>query len=114
MSHQVSPFAAMTGVEKQLKWLEYQSIQLPYVEAAMDPQPTSQEEKKEEASDKIEQPIAVDPATERPQPPPEVPRVMLDYQKTRHSQYDAVIARMKQAALQSQRSQALQLTQQGH
>lgn len=114
MSRQVSPFAAMTGAEKQLKWLEYQSIQLPYVEAAMDPTPAPREEKREEPSEQVEQPVAVEPARERPQPPPEVPRVMSDYQKTRHSQYDAVIARMKQAALQSQRFQALQLTQQGH
>ena len=30
MKSQVSPFAALTGAEKQLKWLEYQSIRLPY------------------------------------------------------------------------------------
>ena len=33
MSRQQSPFAALTGAEKQIKWLEYQSIRLPYVPA---------------------------------------------------------------------------------
>lgn len=122
MSRQVSPFAALTGVEKQMKWLEYQSIRLPYVEASMDafPAPAAEEkpaeqpkedEKKEKAS---AQPVVAEAEAQRPQPPPEVPRVMLYDQKTRHSQYDAVIARMKQAALQSQHFRSLQAAQQGH
>lgn len=36
MKTQVSPFAALTGEEKQLKWLEYQSIRLPYTETAVE------------------------------------------------------------------------------
>ena len=36
MKGQVSPFAALTGEEKQLKWLEYQSIRLPYTETAVE------------------------------------------------------------------------------
>ena len=36
MSHQQSPFAALTGAEKQIKWLEYQSIRLPYVQNAIE------------------------------------------------------------------------------
>jgi len=29
MSNHTSPFAALTGAEKQIRWLEYQSIRLP-------------------------------------------------------------------------------------
>lgn len=36
MSERVSPFAALTGAEKQIKWLEYQSIRLPYIEGGME------------------------------------------------------------------------------
>ena len=107
MSNHLSPFAALTGAEKQIRWLEYQSIRLPYVQGSMDPvpectkvpaqpQPDSEKPKKEEA------------ACDRPQPPPEVPRVMPDLQRSRHSQYDAVIARLKQAELQARRLQASQ------
>lgn len=97
MSKQVSPFAALTGAEKQIRWLEYQSIRLPYVEAKLDEAP-----KEAEVSNAPEKVQPVHYAAERPQPPPEVPRTMpVDYQKSRHSQYDAVIARLKQAELQS-------------
>lgn len=118
MSRQVSPFAALTGVEKQMKWLEYQSIRLPYVEASMDAIPTPADERpsdppKKENKNSV-QPVVAEAEARHPQPPPEVPRVMPYEQKTRHTQYDAVIARMKQAALQSQRFQSLQSTQQGH
>lgn len=114
MSKQISPFAALTGAEKQIRWLEYQSIRLPYVEANMD-EPV--EAAQPATVDVVKKPEVVptaeakSAAIERPQPPPEVPRTMpADYQKTRHSQYDAVIARLKQAELQSRRysSQASQ------
>ena len=104
MSRQISPFAALTGAEKQIRWLEYQSIRLPYVEVDTcdpprpEPKPVS-EPSKQECN-----------APERPQPPPEVPRTMpnpAEFQKTRHSQYDAVIARLKQAELQSRRQSPL-------
>ena len=112
MSRQVSPFAALSGAEKQIRWLEYQSIRLPYVS-------TESEEWKEKAvqehaetkTETHEKPKEV----ERPQPPPEVPRSMADLQRTRHSQYDAVIARMKQAELQARQSQKLShLSQQSY
>jgi len=100
MSKQVSPFAALTGAEKQIRWLEYQSIKLPYVDTPIDNEP--QTAKAKEAIQPVQQ--AQTRAPERPQPPPEVPRTLpADYQKTRHSQYDAVIARLKQAELQSRR-----------
>ena len=102
MSRQISPFAALTGAEKQIRWLEYQSIRLPYVQVEEEnhaaPCETIPPAKPAEPELKSKQ--------ERPQPPPEVPRSMpnpADYQKTRHSQYDAVIARLKQAELQSRR-----------
>ena len=103
MSHHQSPFAALTGAEKQIKWLEYQSIRLPYVQNGIEPpaDTPARQEKTISACEAKETSVVY----ERPQPPPEVPRVMPDFQKTRHSQYDAVIARMKQAELQSRRFQ---------
>lgn len=79
-----SPFAALTGAEKQLKWLEYQSVRLPYIAVNDDaPAPPVVKEKEEAVTPPI------------PVPPPEIRQ----FQKVRHSQYDAVIARMKQAEL---------------
>ncbi len=105
MSRQQSPFAALTGAEQQIRWLEYQSVRLPYVETPLD------EIAKEEKTIKVQSkptPPSV-PANERPQPPPEVPRsIPADYAKTRHSQYDAVIARLKQAELQTRMSHSVQ------
>lgn len=100
MNKQVSPFAALTGAEKQIRWLEYQSIRLPYVDLHASEAATSE---LAEAESEIQQQTTAQPQPlERPQPPPEIPRVMpSDFQKTRHSQYDAVIARMKQAELQA-------------
>ncbi len=107
MKKQVSPFAALTGAEKQIRWMEYQSIRLPYVETQnMDQAEAEKAEEKE-----LEK--ALQPTVERPQPPPEVPRIIHEFQRTRHSQYDAVIARMKQAELQSRRSVS-QTAQQSH
>jgi len=110
VSRQISPFAALTAAEQQIKWLEYQSIRLPYMESSIDSNETEKDkenrllpkgtERAPETSMHTSQP-------ERPQPPPEVPRVMPDFSKTRHSQYDAVIARLKQAELQSRRAQSL-------
>lgn len=111
MSRHQSPFSALTGAEKQIKWLEYQSIRLPYVQNSIEA-PSEQHHIPEET---ISNPVKRElPTTcERPQPPPEVPRTMPDFQKTRHSQYDAVIARMKQAELQSRRFESsLQSVQQ--
>lgn len=85
MSRTSSPFAELTGTEKQLKWLEYQTVRLPYVQGAVDAAP---------------EPKAPLPEKETVQIPPPAPtpsRTYQEYQKTRHSQYDAVIARMKQA-----------------
>ena len=116
-NRQVSPFAALSGAEKQIRWLEYQSIRLPYVYAETEtpkkeisktqaPQDGDQKKFQAESEEKAVR-------MERPQPPPEVPRVMPDMQKTRHGQYDAVIARMKQAELQALQSRSCsQMTQQ--
>lgn len=105
LGKQLSPFAELTGDEKQIRWLEYQSLRLPYIQTEATKTETTpvvsvtKEEKKPEHKS-VE--------FERPQPPPEVPRVMPVYQGgSRHSQYDAVIARMKQAELQSRRYQAM-------
>lgn len=110
MSKQISPFAALTGAEKQIRWLEYQSIRLPFVETQLDAEPEKTEVQPAVAAPKKEAATAMAP--ERPQPPPEVPRTMpSDYQRSRHSQYDAVIARLKQAELQARRN-ASQATKQ--
>lgn len=111
MSRQVSPFAALSGVDKQIRWLEYQSIRLPYVSCESMTENNHTNPVTEQSSAPAA--AASQSTFERTQPPPEIPRAMpADYQKTRHSQYDAVIARMKQAELQSRRSQiSLQPTQ---
>lgn len=97
MSQHVSPFAALTGAERQIKWLEYQSIKLPYIQSDI--------QTETEADTVPQPPPAPAPVRTAPPPPPEVPRgpVRQDFQRTRHSQYDAVIARMKQAELQTGR-----------
>lgn len=111
MNRQVSPFASLSGADKQIRWLEYQSIRLPYVSVSSDTETHQalEKQKKETAPVATVQPHP----PERPQPPPEVPRtVPADYQRSKHTQYDAVIARLKQAELQS-RHYASQSSQQG-
>ena len=98
---QTSPFAELTGDEKQIKWLEYQSLKLPYVQAAAHTEQPASHFSGKDHGEGTEHAKAKSQDTERPQPPPEVPRVMPVNQQIRHSQYDAVIARMKQAELQS-------------
>ena len=99
MSGRVSPFAALTGAEKQIKWLEVQSVRLPYVEGAL--------ERAVEPSPRVEAPRS-EPKEERPsstkaesgkaeQSCIQMGTARLEFQKTRHQQYDAVIERMKQA-----------------
>lgn len=93
MTKSVSPFAKMTCGEKQLKWLEYQSIRLPYVQAGVDPEPLTPPRQAEEVkpAPKEEKPAAPAPT------PPQRMSYPPEYLKPRHRQYDAVIARMKQA-----------------
>lgn len=83
MNGRVSPFAALTSDEKQIKWLEVQSIRLPYVQGELEAQP---QEPQPPVKPEEQQKPAPSKATER-----------AEFQKTRHRQYDAVIARMKQA-----------------
>lgn len=111
MSQQVSPFAALTGAEKQIRWLEYQSIRLPYVQSGVEEQIEEKASDKHAEAAEMKQTYTSKKALplqqERPQPPPEIPRTVEEFQKTKHSQYDAVIARMKQAELQTRRFQNL-------
>lgn len=119
MSDRISPFAALTGAEKQIKWLEYQSVRLPYIQASMEQKPeTLLEPQKNEAAQQQAEARETCAKTEPSQnpparlvPPPEVfvsPQASAnDFQRTRHSQYDAVIARMKQAELQARTYHAM-------
>lgn len=109
MNGQVSPFAALTGAEKQIKWLEYQSVRLPYIQTTAETEPAMPVEKLKPAPAEVKPANVQQPSPTRPLPPPEIPRAaqQTDFQKTRHSQYDAVIARMKQAELQTQRYQSM-------
>jgi len=107
LSKQVSPFAALTGAERQIKWLEYQSVRLPYVEMNEPMEKKNSLQNTEKEAESIKPQVL---ERERPQPPPEVPRTINEFQKTRHSQYDAVIARLKQAELQSRKYSSLQAT----
>ena len=112
MAKQISPFAALSNADKQLRWLEYQSIRLPYISA--DLESGDAENTLPASSSKAVHP-RLDPQTkavEYPQPPPEIPRSMpSEFSKTRHGQYDAGIARMKQAELQARRSMNSQTPQ---
>ena len=101
MSKKLSPFAALTGAEKQIRWLEYQSIRLPYVHADLETAEKPQDEIKKESEK------ALPNHQERPHIHiPEVNKVN-EFQKTRHSQYDAVISRMRKAELQTSQYQSL-------
>lgn len=94
MSRTSSPFAELTGAEKQLKWLEYQTVRLPYVQGAVDAAPEPQNPLPEKES------VQATPSMPLPS------HTYQDFQKTRHSQYDAVIARMKQAEKKTTRYQS--------
>lgn len=99
MAKQQSPFAALSGAEKQIKWLEYQSIRLPYMQADLDtPAPHHEAVSENEPTSKT-----LPPKQERPQLPPDLSRMANEFQKSHHSQYQAVIARMKQAEMQARR-----------
>ena len=114
MSKQVSPFAALTGAEKQIRWLEYQSIRLPYVQTESEEQNEMHDDQKttavvtknESLSPMISNENAPLPEKKRRESQAEM-RAVQEFQKTRHSQYDAVIARMKQAEQQTKRFQNL-------
>ena len=108
MAKKTSPFAALTSEQKQIKWMEYQSIRLPYTEAVspppgeeqypahetLPPQPTSTS-----GTTPDHQPTVLPPREVYVQSNPATAAVLSGQQKTRHHQYDAVIARMKQAEL---------------
>lgn len=125
MARKISPFATLTNEEKQIKWMEYQSIRLPYTQV-VEEKPKVQEDNisyTEVQGNEVSTTVAPQdnppvPQTtshpSRPTPPPEVfvtsqnnrnsqtkpisaYQQMNEYQKTRHRQYDAVIERMKQA-----------------
>lgn len=49
MANRVSPFAALTGAEKQIKWLEYQSVKLPYIQSGVEDVLPPQEKRQENA-----------------------------------------------------------------
>ena len=119
MKAQVSPFAALTGEEKQLKWLEYQSIRLPYTATAVE----KPEAPAIPASPAVESPRQIRETEKPPVPVRQAPEKQAartsrpsiscsDFQRTRHQQYDAVIARMKQAERQAVRYQQLPHTPQ--
>ena len=109
MGKQVSPFASLSGAEKQIKWLEYQSVRLPYVQGNMDESIVQQEKENTASSKETRTPPST--GKERPQPSAVPSMNSRDFQKSRHSQYDSIIARLKQAELQS-RQYSSQLTKQ--
>lgn len=125
MARKISPFATLTNEEKQIKWMEYQSIRLPYTQVVDEKQkahedntPCTEAQGTEPSATATSQDSLHVPQTtshpSRPTPPPEVfvtsqnnrnsqtkpisaYQQMNEYQKSRHRQYDAVIERMKQA-----------------
>ncbi|MBE5801187.1 MAG: hypothetical protein E7319_02765 [Clostridiales bacterium] len=106
MAKKVSPFAALTNDEKQIRWLEYQSVQLPYVKGDVDPIPDegqTPEVCKQQTPDAESDCMSQRMQSEAPTSNISRSRTSSLYQeqpyeqKSRHRQYDAVIARMKQA-----------------
>ena len=97
MVQTVSPFAALTGSEKQIKWLEYQSLRLPYIQT--ETAVHSEKENKGEVERKCETPKATETQAVTHHYPNAAPPS--DFSQVKHRQYDAVIARMKQAELQT-------------
>lgn len=120
MARKISPFAELTSEEKQIKWMEYQSIRLPYTQVMETKSEKHEDSPKDETND-ISQVSSSETSkynnatiasSSRPSPPPEVfvsqgmkphpspvssYQQINEYQKSRHRQYDAVIERMKQA-----------------
>ncbi|NLO86227.1 MAG: hypothetical protein GX096_12525 [Clostridiales bacterium] len=119
MSGRTSPFEALTGLEKQLKWLEYQTITLPYVSSQLDDMEEETQvasaslahtkaehlvQKSKELLNQVTKPQPTQVTSENEQQAKAAQKQPLpsgtsqgDFQRTRHTQYDAVIARMKQA-----------------
>lgn len=104
MTGRASPFAALTGAEKQIKWLEVQSVKLPYVSGSVDPLPDVEDETISDHKPQAEY-RSKPPEVQNQQKPAQIKpsqssaAARIDFQKTRHRQYDAVIARMRQAEL---------------
>lgn len=98
MAGQKSPFASMTQREQLQKWMEFQSIALPYAEGSVDNDCEQKPEAAKKADVKKEDARAEE-RRERPQPPARSPISTEEKaQRPRHRQYDAVIARMRMAS----------------
>lgn len=121
MSGRASPFAALTGAEKQLKWLEVQSVRLPYVQGMLEEGggESAGGDINADAIHSVIAPIKSVAAAAEPRAPAVEPEravsdeaqkkpapqdiaARTDFQRTRHKQYDAVIARMRQAEMRAQ------------
>lgn len=83
MARNTSPFAALTSEEKQIKWMEYQTIRLPYTQVSSPEWPRQSAEQPAEAPSATgceqtlpqpQQPSKPVPSQSqsRPLPPPEV------------------------------------------
>ena len=112
MNSRVSPFARLTGDEKQIKWLEYQSVALPYVQGSVEPPMEREAVHEPRSRDRtplgaLEQPSAPVKPQGREQTKKPASPTAADLRQARHSQYDAVIARMKQAEKSARTYQTL-------
>ncbi len=94
MARKTSPFAALTSEEKHLKWLEVQSVRLPYVQGNVDELPAEKTDTQRDTPKQTPDTLETPPQVINTPAPSLNPS---EYQKTRHRQYDAVIARMRQA-----------------
>ena len=121
MKKGVSPFAALTCQEKHLKWLEYQNMRLPYMKTAVDREPinpadnaaaekpaqkSKAEKRKDPSPPHGERGSTAEKKAERTEPRPTPPSPLSvpwagGDMRPRHRQYDAVIARMKQAEMRT-------------
>ena len=96
MSKKISPFAELTSSEKQIRWMEYQSIRLPYHEENIEKFAVDSVLPYLPSNEKT----SVSTVTHQTGDT-EVSKPMTFQSNHRH--YDAVIARLKQAELQTRK-----------
>lgn len=102
MSKQGSPFAALTSRERQERWLEFQSVKLPYMQGNVDACKAARE------ASPAPEATARETEPQRCAPPAraaEQERELVMQQKAEHRQYDAILRRMEEANRQATRFQ---------
>lgn len=113
MSRQKSPFDALTSRERQERWLEFQSLRLPYIHENLDQARAPFHEKapaeppKSAAEHRESAAPAAAPISKAPAQAVLLTSERQAFQQARHQQYDAVIKRMMDARRQATHFQSV-------